>query len=1049
MNKHHLRITLAAILTVIITGCNEQSKPKTLGEKEIYFNEKLSSVSPDGDSACWVGSETGDIWYISANERRTYNIGTDRIYKVVPDRTADGQQIFWLGIRNSGLQKWCVKDGQPIMMACYPIAAKGDQYSVYDILTDGDMIYAATSQGLYGMRRDGTSLTLLYPGATSATALRGQPMTVSCMCLYNGNLLAGSQDGLIRYNPHSRKVDVLHRGTPIHCVNSSDGLIYALTDGRLFIDSIATPSLREVPLTFPARHHRKIGGTHYFIESSHVVLSEDLQDFISVPLRHKVPLFSCNILCTGRRDGHSLLVTENALWHIPHHIGVFNVNGEIVASCADGDRMYFLNSSNELFCKQNEDATADKIYDLPETETINRIMACDGRLYCVSNGDRLLGLDVHDSYLRNGLFSTTETVFQAPTKITSACICRTDGGHRVYLGIQDELISIADDGRTDTVPALSGKYITAFHIPSTHAPVYLATLNDGVFCGSGKDFTPMDHTDNIPFIRDITVTGEHIPMLMMLTNHSLILPESRDTIEVKGFNKLLYVNDSLFYALPETGLCEYAVHDGHAELLGEYYGDIHFNPQASFVHGDRIYLGSDIGVLTIAAGNVSDARWVEFCPDAPNIRMLGVSLIFIILLTGVTVIAVKKRDDSRRRMIGIHISDLRNRLDSLTAIAAATGRDEDAASVKRLRDETETLNVKSRDAAQRIAGLSKSIMLKNRDMALALSKHLHSQTAAIEGYDAYDRARLLEESHTAQAVGDTERIIEQVSRNAEWLTYMATATDVVNNCRRDMAGTQEVDGVNAGLAAETERVAEALLNTPLDSLETDIRQLDMRYRFVFTDDAADRIDTFVRKRTELITDITPESYDDVAAALVVRLHEFRSAIRRRERIEILRRLRHANNRVCQILTRRQLAETMDEYRRVRQAVIDEQTGHTQPTAESSLEIEIADRTQPIAERIEALTKELYALIAETDPDVLTNMLRMTDLTKQSARIMALLIARPSTERDLLAGMLGMFGNMAPVISRLKKNKIKPAREQLAAYAKAHPDSMVPYILALV
>lgn len=244
-------------------------------------------------------------------------------------------------------------------------------------------------------------------------------------------------------------------------------------------------------------------------------------------------------------------------------------------------------------------------------------------------------------------------------------------------------------------------------------------------------------------------------------------------------------------------------------------------------------------------------------------------------------------------------------------------------------------------------------------------------------------------------------------------------------------------------------MAEALLNTPLDSLETDIRQLDMRYRFVFTDDAADRIDTFVRKRTELITDITPEFYDDVAAALVVRLHEFRSAIRRRERIEILRRLRHANSRVCQILTRRQLAETMDEYRRVRQAVIDEQTGHTQPTAESSLEIEIADRTQPIAERIEALTKELYALIAETDPDVLTNMLRMTDLTKQSARIMALLIARPSTERDLLAGMLGMFGNMAPVISRLKKNKIKPAREQLAAYAKAHPDSMVPYILALV
>lgn len=141
---------------------------------------------------------------------------------------------------------------------------------------------------------------------------------------------------------------------------------------------------------------------------------------------------------------------------------------------------------------------------------------------------------------------------------------------------------------------------------------------------------------------------------------------------------------------------------------------------------------------------------------------------------------------------------------------------------------------------------------------------------------------------------------------------------------------------------------------------------------------------------------------------------------------------------------------MDEYCRMHMAVIAEYANCAPSTTEpSSLEIEIVDRTQPIAERIEVLTKELYALITETDPDVLTNMLRMTDLTKQSARIMALLIARPSTERDFLAGMLGMFGNMAPVISRLKTNKIRPAREQLAAYAKAHPDSMVPYILALV
>lgn len=890
MNRLYLHTTLAIILTAVLTGCNESGKPKTLGEKEIYFDDKLASVSPDGDSACWIGSETGDIWYISDNERRTYNIGTDRIYKVVPDRAAKKRPEFWLGIRNSGLQKWAVEDGRPVMLACYHIANKYDKYSVYDILTDRDMIYAATSQGLYGMKRDASDLRLLYPEPSSETARKGKPMMVSNLCLYGNWLLAGSQDGLIRLNTATQAVSVVHSGTPVHSVDTCDGRIYALTDSHLFIDSAGTAPLQEIPLTFTARYHRKINGTHYFIKSNHIVLSDNLRDFISVPLRHKVPQFSSNILCTGRRDGFTLLVTENALWHIPQHIGVFNVNGEITASCSDGDCMYFLNSANELFCLHDGDATADKIYDIPDGETVSEIMAADGRLYCISNGNRLLGLDVHDSYLQNGLLSKTETIYQSPTKITSACICHTEDGHRMYLGIQDELIAIAEDGRTDTVKTLSGKYITSFHTPAAGGPVYLATLDGGVFCGSKTEFNQMDNTAGIPFIRDIAITGEHIPMLILLTNHNLILSESQDTIDAKGFNKILYVNDSLFYALPETGLREYTVSDGHAELQGEYYGDIHFNPQASFVHGDRIYLGSDIGVLTIAAGNISNARWVEFRPDAPNIRLMGITAGFIILLIVVTAIAVKKRNDSRRRMIRVHINDLENRLNGLTAMAIVTGSEEDARLVEELRSETAALDTKGRNAATLISGLSKRIMLKNRDMALALSKHLYRQTEAIEEYDCHDRDTLLKDSHAALTAGNTERIMEQASRNAVWLKRMKEVTAVIRGCRRDMAGTLEIDGVNDGLAAETERLADALRHCTLNSIGTELQQLEKRYRFVFTDEAKKLIDTFIRTRSDLITDMPAELYDDAAAALVAKLHDLRSTIAHRPCPEILREL---------------------------------------------------------------------------------------------------------------------------------------------------------------
>ncbi len=1047
MDRLCFHTTLALLLAIILAGCEESGKPKTLGEKEIYFDDKLASVSPDGDSACWIGSETGDIWYFSENERRTYNIGTDRIYKVVPDRTQENHSEFWLGIRNSGLQKWTVKDGNPVMLACYHIANKNDKYSVYDILTDGDMVYAATSQGLYSMKRDDAEPALIYPEPSSETARKGKPMMVSSLCLNGNELLACSQDGLIKFNTSTHSVTVLHAGMPIHSVDTCDGHIYSLTEGRLFIDSTNTSALQEVPITFSTRYHRKINGTHYFIRSNHIVLSENLREFISVPLRHKVPQFSSSILCTGRRDGFTLLVTENALWHIPQHIGVFNVNGEIVASCSDGDCMYFLNSANELFCMNNGDTTADKIYDLPEGETVSDIMAADGRLYCISNGNCLLGLDVHDSYLQNGLLSKAETVYQSSTKITSACICNTDDGHRVYLGIQDELIVIADDGRTDTVTALSGKYITSFHTSDVGDPVYLSTLNNGVFCGSEKEFSQMDNTSDVPFIRDIAVTGEHIPMLMMLTNHSLILSESQDTIDAKGFNKLLYVNDSLFYALPETGVREYTVSNGHVELQGEYYGDIHFNPQASFVNGDHIYLGSDIGVLTITAGNISNARWVEFRSDAPNIRMMGVIIGFGFLLLVVTAVAVKKRNDSRRRMLRIHIDDLYNRLEGLTAMAAVTGNEEDARLVEELRRETVSLNTKKHNAATNISDLSKRIMRKNRDMGLAISKHLHHQTEAIKNYDSYDRAILLDECHKAMASGDTEFIMEQLGRNAAWLKRMEEVTVIIRDCRNDMAGTQEIDGVNDGLAAETERLADALLHQPLDSLDTELRQLEERYRSVFTDEALKRIDTFIEMRTNLITDVPAELYDDISAALVAQIHDLRSTIKHRKRPDFLRDLYNINCRISQIITRRQLADTMDEYCRMRMNVINDSDKRTS-SADSSLEIEIADHTQAITERIEQLIANLYALMKETDATVITDMLRLTDLTRQSARVLALLIARPSTERSLLTGMLGMFGNMSPVISRLRNNKIRPAREQLVAYAKAHPSSMVPYILAL-
>ena len=45
-------------------------------------------------------------------------------------------------------------------------------------------------------------------------------------------------------------------------------------------------------------------------------------------------------------------------------------------------------------------------------------------------------------------------------------------------------------------------------------------------------------------------------------------------------------------------------------------------------------------------------------------------------------------------------------------------------------------------------------------------------------------------------------------------------------------------------------------------------------------------------------------------------------------------------------------------------------------------------------------------------------------------------------------MLGMYGNLNPVISRLVNNKVKPNEDWLRSYIEKHPTSIVAYILKL-
>lgn len=112
MRKHSSTFFLRAVCLVFVTaaiallaGCGK-TRNVPLNVSEMFFGKKLSSVSADSYDAdrYFVGTEDGVIYVVNTatNDVDTLLTSFDRIYKVVPDMTAQGLR-YWVGTRNMGL----------------------------------------------------------------------------------------------------------------------------------------------------------------------------------------------------------------------------------------------------------------------------------------------------------------------------------------------------------------------------------------------------------------------------------------------------------------------------------------------------------------------------------------------------------------------------------------------------------------------------------------------------------------------------------------------------------------------------------------------------------------------------------------------------------------------------------------------------------------------------------------------------------------------------------------------------------------------------------
>lgn len=88
-------------------------------------------------------------------------------------------------------------------------------------------------------------------------------------------------------------------------------------------------------------------------------------------------------------------------------------------------------------------------------------------------------------------------------------------------------------------------------------------------------------------------------------------------------------------------------------------------------------------------------------------------------------------------------------------------------------------------------------------------------------------------------------------------------------------------------------------------------------------------------------------------------------------------------------------------------------------------------------------------MSKTDKYILTEVLEITNFNNQPAKVLALLMGNPRVKRLYIPGMLNVYGNLNPVISRLVNNKLKVNDSLLKEYVKNNPKSMVFYFLRLI
>ncbi|MBO5061434.1 MAG: hypothetical protein J6C31_02240 [Prevotella sp.] len=639
MRRTIVRLFIAAALMAVMSGCRKESSdmPLSLNEKEYYSDSQLASITADGDSACFIGNEKGDIYRYDKRTGKIYDTlrtGADRIYDVAVRKGDDGT-CFFVGVRNSGLMMYRYVSGRLVPERTFFINGIHYQYSPYKTIVCGDRIYVATSHGLFYndllSEYSGNELKRLFPTPEDGRML---PFLTTSLIKNGRYIYAASEQGLVRCDVATNRIDVLHRGKKIKSAMLVNGNIHSLSEKSLYIDSNDGSRHEEYDVNVAADIYYHAGDTHYFISSDRVAVARDRdlekgKGYKTIPLRRNVRPDCRNVIMADSITGHSLLVTENALFRIPFHLDVFNTDGKTTAACSGDGSIYFV-TNNSLFRLNGNGSDAKRIADLPKTDRITSAMFHNGVLYYTNGNTELKRKAVDMSFIYNRLSGNPATIYTTPRGITAAGI-GSDGS--LYIGIRDSLLLLRGK-KAEIVKTLGYPFVQRIAVNGKDNKTYAALLNGGVIHLHGNKSSVEGSSSRHHFIKDIAFAACSANPCI-LTNHYLFSPDGKDSVAADGFSRLLTADGKTFYALMENGIRRYIIGRSGIRHIGDTLCDIRFSPSISLVHGSSVYVGAtSLGIMEMKPDGTS--RWIRFNHDVytPDYKTIVFFFVLICLSAG-------------------------------------------------------------------------------------------------------------------------------------------------------------------------------------------------------------------------------------------------------------------------------------------------------------------------------------------------------------------------------------------------------------------------------